>query len=98
MVRGDAAATQRTANLVLDVSEKNAMRFYGAGARMCLSWAEGRSFGDSEGLAQFRSHGQTHIGQGSQIQAPLFHGRLAELEAEQMFADEALTSIDRGIE
>ena len=43
MVRGDAAATQRTANLVLDVSEKNAMRFYGAGARMCLSWAEART-------------------------------------------------------
>ena len=35
---GDAEATQRAANVVLGVSEENALRVYGA-ARMCLSWA-----------------------------------------------------------
>ena len=42
-------------------------------------------------------HRETSINQGAR-HAPLFHGRLAELEADQMSLDEALTSIDRAIE
>ena len=43
-------------------------------------------------------HGETYINHGARIYAPMIHDRLAELEAEQMSLDEALTSIDRAIE
>ena len=98
MVRGDAEATMRAANVLLDVSEENGLRITRAVARMCLSWAQAR-LGGADELARFRGsrrddHQSTAVGSS----APLFHGRLAELEAEQMSADEALTSIDRAIE
>jgi tetratricopeptide (TPR) repeat protein len=97
MGRGDAEATLRAAKVQLDVSERSGARFYESMARMFLSWARAR-LGAADGLAQFRGHGETIIGQGAQILAPLFHCRLAELEADQMSVEEALTSIDRSIE
>ena len=97
MGRGDAEATLRAAKVQLEVSERSGARFYESMARMFLSWARAR-LGAADGLAQFRGHGETIIGQGAQILAPLFHGRLAELEAEQMSVEKALNSIDRSIE
>ena len=49
---------------------------------MCLAWAQAR-LGDADGLAQFLSHGETLYRSGRTFLAPLFHGRLAELQAEQ---------------
>ena len=68
-------------------------------ARLACSWIGRRpELGAADGLARFRGHGETFVNQGAPLFAPLFHGRLAELEAEQMSVDEALTSIDRAIE
>jgi tetratricopeptide (TPR) repeat protein len=97
MTRGDAEAALRAANVVLDISERNRLQFYDSLARLSLSWAQAR-LGASDALARFRSHGETFISQGGLFLAPLFHGLLAELEAERISADEALTSIERAIE
>ena len=48
MVRGDAEATLRAANVLLDVSERNGLRLYESVARMCLAWARAR-LGDADG-------------------------------------------------
>jgi len=97
MVRGDAEATLRAANVLLNVAERNGLRFYESAARTFLNWARLR-LGATDGLAQLRGHCETFISQGGQIVAPLFQGRLAELEAEQMSMEVALTSINRAIE
>jgi tetratricopeptide (TPR) repeat protein len=97
MVRGDAEATLRSANVVLDVSEKNSLRQFESLARMCLDWARARN-GEADGLARFLGHGETFISQGGGYVAPLFYGLFAELEAERTSVEEALTSIDRAID
>jgi predicted ATPase len=97
MVRGDAAATLREANVVLDIAEKSGLLLYESAAHMFLSWAQVR-LGAAEGLARFRGRGKTTVNQDVPLFAPLFHGRLAELQAEQMSPDAALISIDCAIE
>ena len=97
MVRGDGEATTGAGNVLLDVAEKNGLGLYENLARMFLDWTRAR-LGVADGLARFRDHRETTINQGARLSAPLFHGRLAELEADQMSLDEALTSIDRAIE
>jgi len=97
MARGDAEATLRSANVVLDVSEKNSLRQFESLARMCVDWARARN-GAADGLARFLGHGETFISQGGGYVAPLFHGLFAELVAEQTSVEEALTSIDRAID
>src|SRR5277367_6087913 len=97
MARGDAEATLRAANVVLDIAEKSGLRLYESAAHMFLSWAQAR-LGAADGLARFRGHGETAVNRDAPLFAPLFHGRIAELEAEQTSADEALASIDRAIE
>ena len=97
MTRGDFEATLRTAGVLLDVAEKNGLRYYEEMARMNLDWARAR-YGDPDGIARFRDHGESFISQGGRLLAPLFYGRLAELESERTSADEALTSIKQAIE
>jgi class 3 adenylate cyclase/tetratricopeptide (TPR) repeat protein len=97
MTRGDAEATLAAANVLLDVSERNSLRLFQSAARLYLSWARAR-LGATDGLAQFRGDGETLVGQGNRLFAPIFLARRAELEAEQTSGDEALSSIDRSIE
>ena len=97
MARGDAEATLAGANVVLDVAEKSGLRLYESTAHMLLSWAKAR-LGAADGLARFGGQGETTINQDAPLFAPLFHGRLAELEAEQTSLEAALASIDRAIE
>jgi adenylate cyclase len=94
--RGDADATHRAADALLDVSEKNGLRYHETAARMSLEWSRAR-LGAADALARFRCQGEALVNQGALI-APLFHGRLAELQAEQTSVDDALASIDRAIE
>ena len=97
MMRGDADATLRVADVQLDMAERNGLRHLESSARVCLSWVRARSGGVDE-LARFRGHVETSIDQGDVVMSPLFHGRLAELEAEQISAAQALISIDHTIE
>ena len=83
--RGDAASGPTS---LLDVAEKSGLRLYESAALMFLSWAQAR-LGVADGLARFRGHGETAVNRDAPLFAPLFHGRLAELEAEQ-------TSVGRG--
>jgi tetratricopeptide (TPR) repeat protein len=97
MLRGDAEATLRAANVVLEIAEKSGLRLYESAAHVFLSWAQAR-LGAADGLARFRGHGETAVNRDAPLFAPLFHGRLAELEAEQTSVEVALISIDRAIE
>ena len=94
--RGDPEATRRAANAALEVAEKISLQMFVSMAGTFQDWARAR-LGDADGLARFRGHSETLISQTFHM-APLFYGRLAELEAEQVSADTALTSIDRAIE
>ena len=96
MARGDAEATLRAAGVSLDVAEQNGLSFYASSARMELDWARAR-LGGADGIARLRGH-KGFVSQGGQMFAPLYHARLAELEAEQTFIEEALASIDYAIE
>ncbi len=97
MLRGDAAATMRAAEILLDVAEKNGLELYENLARVHLRWARTRLVA-VDPLESLRSDAGIYIEQRGRLAAPLFRGRLAELEAELESPAVALTSIDRAIE
>ncbi len=97
VARGDGEVTIRAATVLLDVSVKSGLQLYESAARACLSWARSRQ-GDKDELPRFQRLSETVISQFGRLFGPLLLGRLAEIEADQISAETALTSIDRALE
>ena len=73
------------------------MALYLAWGDVESNWARAR-LGDREsGTTGLREALAAYLGQGNRLYAPLFHGRLAELEAEGDDADGALHRIDEAL-
>jgi predicted ATPase len=97
MLRGDPHAARRIGTIVVDLSREHGMALWLALGPAHLNWARAR-LGDCEsGMTGLRDAVAAYLGEGNKLYAPLFQGRLAELEAEGNDADGALRRIDEAL-
>ena len=87
----------RTAKIVVDLSREHGLATYLGGGEVYTNWARAR-LGDHEsrttGLKQALA---AYIGQRNKLHAPIFHGLVAEVEAEAGDADRAVRRIDEAL-
>jgi predicted ATPase len=96
MVRGDAAATRRDAEIVVKLSQENALTFYAALVALQSAWASARLEGRESGAMELRQALAAFTNQGNKLDVPFYQGLLAEIEA-QGDAEGALTRIDEAV-
>jgi class 3 adenylate cyclase/predicted ATPase len=97
MLRGDPDAVRRTAKIPVELGREHGMALYLAWGEVQSNWARAR-LGDREsGMTGLREALAKYLGQRNKLHAPLFQGRLAELEAEGQDADGALRRIDEAL-
>jgi adenylate cyclase len=94
MVRGDAGAAQRDAEIVAKLRQENALTIY-AGALQC-AWASARFDGHETGVMELRQALAAYTDQGNKVRVPFSQGLLAEIEA-QGDPEGALTRIDEAL-
>jgi predicted ATPase len=94
MLRGDLENIRRTAKILVDLGREHGMAVWLALGPVHSNWARA-SIGDREsGMAGLREALAGYLGEGNKLYAPLFQGRLAELEAKGDDADGASRRID----
>jgi predicted ATPase len=96
MVRGDAEAAWRDAEIVVKLSQENAMTHFTALGALQSAWASARLNGSETGATVLRQALAAIIDQESKLFVPFWEGLLAELEA-QGDAAGALTRIDEAL-
>jgi class 3 adenylate cyclase/predicted ATPase len=96
MVRGDAGAARREAEMVVELSQGNAMPTYTALGALQSAWASARLDGSETGATALRRALAALIDQLSKLYVPFFEGLLAEIEA-QDDAEGALRRIDKAL-
>jgi class 3 adenylate cyclase/predicted ATPase len=96
MVRGDAEAARRDAEIVIKLSQENALPLYAAGGAVRYAWASARLERGENGAMELRRAVATYSGQGNKWEVPFFQGLLAEIEA-QGDAAGALTRVDEAL-
>jgi predicted ATPase len=97
MLRGDPEYVRRMAKVVVGLGREHGMALYLALGEVDLNWARAW-LGDREsGMTGLREALAAYLGQGNKLYAPLFQGRLAELEAEGDDAEVALRLIDEAL-
>ena len=95
--RNDCAAALRLAEEILFDARKHKMDLWVAFGEVFAAWALGRGRASREGASTLRRALANYLNQGNKLFAPLFHGMLADLEAETNNLDGALTLIDAGL-
>jgi predicted ATPase len=93
IVRGDAGAARRDAEIVVKLSQENALTLYAASGALQSAWASARLDGHETGATELRQALAAHTDQGNKTFVPFFQGLLAEIEA-QGDAEGALTRLD----
>jgi class 3 adenylate cyclase/predicted ATPase len=93
MVRGDAEAARRDAEIVIRLSQENALPLYAASGALRYAWASARLRSGENGGTELRRAVAAYSGQGNKFHLPFYQGLLAEIEAE-VDAAGALTRID----
>jgi predicted ATPase len=96
MVRGDARAARRYAEMVAELSQENALPLYAAHGALQSAWASARLDGHETGARGLRQALAAYIGQENKLWVPFNQGLLAEIEAEGDAAG-ALTRIDEAL-
>jgi predicted ATPase len=99
IVRGDAGAARRDAEIAVELSRENALTLIAATAAMQSAWASARLDGREPGATELRQALATFTDQGSKQQkqyVPFYQGLLAEIEA-QGDAEGALSRIDEAL-
>jgi class 3 adenylate cyclase/predicted ATPase len=96
MVRGAAAATRRDAEIVVKLSQENAMTQYSVLGALQSAWASARLDGSETGATALRQALAAIIDQESKLLVPFYQGLLAEIEA-QDDVEGALTRIDEAL-
>jgi predicted ATPase len=96
MVRGDAGAARHDAEIVVRLSQENALMHYGALAALASAWASARLDGRETGATELRQALAAYTDLGSELGVPFYQGLLAEIEA-QGDAEGALTRIDEAL-
>jgi predicted ATPase len=97
ILRNDPGAAIRSAETLLALVREHGMEFFVAVGEAYAGWARGR-LGDPQAGAQvIRRALAEQFNETNRINAPLFHGLLADLEAATRGPDAALTLIDQGL-
>ena len=97
MLRGDPEYVRRLAKVVVGLGREHGMALYLALGEVDLNWARAW-LGDREsGMTGLWEALAAYLGQRNKLYAPLFQGRLAELEAEGDDAEVALRLIDEAL-
>jgi tetratricopeptide (TPR) repeat protein len=94
MLRGDPEAARRIAKIPVELGREHGMALYLAWGEVLSHWARARLGDRDSGMMGLREALAAYLSQGNKLYAPLFQGRLAELEAD---ADGALTRIDAAL-
>jgi predicted ATPase len=96
IVRGDAGAARRDAEMVVKLSQENAIALYAARGALQSAWASARLDGHETGATQLRQALAAYTDLGSKIGVPFYQGLLAGIEA-QSDAEGALTQIEEAL-
>jgi predicted ATPase len=97
MLRGDPKAARRTTTVHVDLAQQHGMAHLFTLGDVYSNWARAR-LGDREtGVLELQRALAAYVDQGNKLHAPLFQGRLAELEAEGNNAEGALRRIDEAL-
>ena len=95
--RRDPRAAFRSARLLVELSQVHRMDFHAAAGEVFASWARGRLGFAIAGVEEMQKAIKTFAEPGNRIWLPLFHGLLAELQADTRDANAALASIGEGL-
>ena len=97
MLRGDAGAAHRASEALLRISAEHEMaRFLAVGA-FSSGWARAQLGADGTSAVDLQGIVATVAGENNKLFAPLFQGRLAELEAETQGTEGALRRIGEAL-
>jgi class 3 adenylate cyclase/predicted ATPase len=96
IVRGDAGAARRDAEIVVKLSQENALTLYATRGALQSAWASARLDGRETGATELRQALAAYTDQGNKLLVPFYQGLLAEIEA-QDDAEGALTRIDEAL-
>jgi len=96
MVRGDAGAAGRDAEIVVKLSQENALSLFTALGAVQSAWASARLDAREIGAMELRQALAAYTGQGNKRFVPFFQGLLAEIET-QRDAEGALTRIHEAL-
>jgi adenylate cyclase len=82
MVRGDAGAARRDAEIVVKLSQENAITHFAAMGALQSAWASARLDGREAGATDFRQALAAYIDLGDKLDVPFFQALLAGIEAQ----------------
>jgi predicted ATPase len=96
IVRGDAGAARRDAEIVVELSQENALTLHTAWGALQSAWASARLDGREAAVMQLRQVFAAYTAQGNRLYVPFYQGLLAEIIA-QDDAEGALSRIDEAL-
>jgi hypothetical protein len=96
IVRGDAGAARRDAEIVVELSQENALMLYAPWGALQSPWASARLDGRETRAAERGQVLAAYIDRGDKYFVPFYQGLLAEIEA-QDDAGGALTRIEEAL-
>lgn len=83
MIRGDAEAARRYAEIVVKLSQQNALTLYATDGALRSAWASARLDGRETGARDLRQALSASTDQGIKLEVPFYQGLLAEIEAQE---------------
>jgi len=95
--RNDPAAALASAEMLLALAREHGMDYWVATGEVVARWARGRLYDPEVGADELRRALADYLNRGNRVDAPRFHGLLAELEAATRGPDSALSLIDQGL-
>jgi predicted ATPase len=96
IVRGDAGAARRDAEIGVKLGQENALTLFTALGALQSIWASARLDGRETGAMELRQALAAYTDQGNRLSVPFFQGLLAEIEA-RGDTEGALTQIDEAL-
>jgi predicted ATPase len=96
IVRSDAGAARRAAEIVVELSQENALTLYAVLGALQSAWASARLDGYDTEATELRQGLAAYTGQGNKLFVPFYQGVLAEIEARGDAAG-ALARIDEAL-
>ena len=87
MLRGDAAAAERVAENLVELSREHGLTLYMAWGRLFLCWAHAWLPDTQTGATELRLALAAYTDQGNKLFVPFFQGLVAEIEAEEEDAE-----------
>jgi class 3 adenylate cyclase/predicted ATPase len=96
IVRGDAGAARRVAEMIVKLSQRNALTLYTASGALQSAWGNARLDGGEAAVTELRQALAAVTDQGTKMTVPFYQGLLAEIEA-QGDAEGALTRIEEAL-